>query len=279
MPVYETIPHGSVSFPLGIHDTALSDGFRLYPHIHRELEILVVTKGRAIMYIDGEEFYLNEGGGVFVNSCQLHLGVRADNEACEFFAMVFAPEFITGLGGDAIMEKYVFPVINKKISLPTFLDGKKQKRIIDLAREIHDIHEGRDPLFELSAKARLLEIWRLLFLMGEKSTAAADDGIEKMKTAMEYIRTEYAAPLTLADMAGKVGLNRDYFCRFFSSVMHITPFTYLLRVRIDNACRLLRKQLPVSEVAEKCGFNSFSYFSKRFKELIGCTPIEYKNRL
>lgn len=278
---YENVPHGTMDFPVGIHDTKYADGFRLYPHIHRELELLVLTKGCGTMYIDGKEYYLKEGDGVFVNSCQLHLGVRANDEPCEFFAVVFAPEFIGGLGGDAIAEKYVFPVINKKISLPTFLSRETQwqRQILDLTCDIHDFNLVGLPLSELSIKAKLLEIWRLMFLNGEQSATTTNSGIEKVKTAMEYIRAEFSSPLTLNDMARKSNLNRDYFCRLFSSVMHMTPFTYLLRVRIDNACRLLRdKKLPVSEVAESCGFNSFSYFSKKFKEVMGCTPAEYGNK-
>ena len=128
---YENVAHGSASFPVGIHDTECTDGFRLYPHIHRELELLVLTKGSGIIYIDGKEYFLKMGDGVFVNSCQLHLGVRADNEPCKFFAVVFAPEFIGGLGGDIIEEKYVFPVTNKKISLPTFLSRETQWQRLD----------------------------------------------------------------------------------------------------------------------------------------------------
>lgn len=278
---YENVPHGTTGFPMGIHDTQCADGFRLYPHIHRELEFLVITKGSGAIYIDGKEHFIKEGDGVFVNSCQLHLGVPADKNPCEFFAVVFAPELIGSLGGDIIAEKYVFPVINKQISLSAFLSSEIQwqRQIIELLYEIHDSGVMKMPLSELLTKAKLLEIWRLMFLHGEHSAPGSNSGIEKVKAAMEYIRAEYASPLSLNDMARKINLSRDYFCRLFTSVVHVTPFTYLLRVRIDNACRLLREnRLPVSEVAESCGFNSFSYFSKRFKEVMGCTPVEYGYR-
>ncbi len=282
MSVYERLKPGTPGFPVGIYNTKYPNGFWLYPHIHREFELLVIKCGTGVMYIDNNEYLIREGNGVFVNSGQLHLGERANDEPCEFYAIVFAPETMSDLGTDAVTEKYIRPIVNKKITPPSYLSREPpwQRDILEIADAVEKINSEKIPASELAAKAKLMEAWRLLYLHSEEREQSPKQGIiDGMITAMEYIRAEYASPLTLGGIAEHVSMSSGHFCRSFSEVMHETPFAYLMRIRVENARRLLREgRIPISEVAEKCGFNSFSYFSKCFREEVGCTPSQYQKR-
>jgi AraC-like DNA-binding protein len=52
----------------------------------------------------------------------------------------------------------------------------------------------------------------------------------------------------------------------------------LIEIRIEHACRLLFKDndLPISEVSEQCGFLNIANFNRKFKELKGVTPTQYR---
>lgn len=281
MTLYETFAHGTPDFPVGIHDTIWPDGFRLYPHIHREFEFLLLTNGHGNMYINGQKYALCPGDGVFVNSGILHLGSWVDKNPCEFFAVVFAPEIFSEMGNNLIANKYILPVLKNKISLPVHYSREVywQAAVLDSALQIHKLNKEKPVGFELCVKAQLLNLWQQCFAHSLPCVEAADKSLDDMISAMEFIRAEYASPLTLADIAARCHMSQGYFCRRFAEVMHLSPFAYLLKIRIDNSCRMLQStKLPIGEVAGRCGFNSFSYFSKKFKELTGCTPMAYRKK-
>ncbi len=280
MSSYENLSHGTPDFPIGIHDTHCGDGFWLYPHIHREFEFLIMTQGAGTVFIDGQPFFISAGDGVFISSHSLHLGKKTDTSPCRFFAIVFAPEIFGG-EGDLVSRSYIRPVTENKISFPTLYrpSVEWQKEVLDRALHIHAANREHLPLAELIIKEELFAIWRLCFAHGERASASQDPALRDMIKAMEFIRAEYASPITLKDIADSVNMSEGYFCRKFSDSMHISPFEYLLRIRIDNSCRLLQStNLSISEAASACGFNSFSYFSKKFKEYVGKTPTAYRKK-
>lgn len=283
MNYYENLLHGTKEFPVGVHDTISEEGFSLYPHFHREFEFFVMKKGSGKLYIDDVEYRINEGDAVFINSEALHVGVNTDDGYAEFFAIVFAPEMLGSFGDDLIMNKYVLPVLYKKVAFQEIYNGDEiwQKKVITLLTDIHEAYRLAEAGYELKIKAMLMEAWQLCFVNSSKKLDGdtADRAVEDMKRVFAYINEEYSSPLSLEDMAAKTNMSRGYFCRRFSEIMHITPFEYLMRVRIENSCRMLTENtLTVGEIALRCGFNSFSYFSKTFKRFTGCTPREYQKR-
>ena len=51
------------------------------------------------------------------------------------------------------------------------------------------------------------------------------------------------------------------------------------QVRIQKSCQYLKNSdLAVSRIAVSCGFNDLSYYARRFREQVGCTPTEYRRR-
>ncbi len=270
MKTYENMMHGTAEFPVGIHDTICESGFALYPHIHREFEFLVMTKGKGTVYIENEKFEIKAGDGLFVNSEELHIGIKTDNEPAEFFAVVFAPEVFGSLAIDSIVQKYVEPVIKRKVSVPKKLDSN----IIELLNKVHE-QPG-----ELKIKSLLFDIWDQCLAKSEKNLEVArSKALDEVKAVMEYIRSNCHKNLSLDDMANYISISKGYLCREFRKVVHMTPFEYLIRVRVDKSCDMLRNTLlPIGEISEQCGFNSFSYFTKIFRENVGCSPREYRNR-
>src|SRR5687767_1023851 len=89
----------------------------------------------------------------------------------------------------------------------------------------------------------------------------------------------YAEPLSLDDMAAVAGFSRYHFAREFRVVFGETPGAYLSRRRVERAKDLLtHANLTVTEVCMVVGFASLSSFSRRFRELVGCSPGEYQRR-
>lgn len=100
-----------------------------------------------------------------------------------------------------------------------------------------------------------------------------------LKAAMRHVQTHYADPLRVEDLAAAAGISASYLSHLFKDTFNYTVNDYILRIRVENAVRLMQKRdLTLGEIAEKCGFPSAGHFSKVFKKQLGMTPKEYRNR-
>jgi len=84
--------------------------------------------------------------------------------------------------------------------------------------------------------------------------------------------------ISLQDVADKMFFSTVYFSRFFKKQTGETFSNYLLRVRMEQAVKLLEKNLKVTEISEACGYHDPSYFARIFKEYYKYTPKDYARR-
>jgi AraC-like DNA-binding protein len=65
----------------------------------------------------------------------------------------------------------------------------------------------------------------------------------------------------------------------FKEIAGVSPIQYLIGLRLKKACDLLEhSSKSVLEIALDCGFENISYFIRKFKEVKGCTPKEYRSK-
>jgi AraC-like DNA-binding protein len=97
------------------------------------------------------------------------------------------------------------------------------------------------------------------------------------RTAMAYIHTNFAEPVTRGDIARHVGVNERYLTHCFHQEVGIAPMSYLLRYRIGRAKELLAESdRSITDIAMQVGFSSSSYLSHVFLKEVGVTPREYR---
>jgi AraC-like DNA-binding protein len=90
---------------------------------------------------------------------------------------------------------------------------------------------------------------------------------------LSYINTHYMENITLEDLANHVHLSRHYLVHLLRKETGRTPFDFILATRLEQAKRLLScTSLSVADIAEQCGFESSSYFCRRFRMAYGITP-------
>lgn len=97
--------------------------------------------------------------------------------------------------------------------------------------------------------------------------------------AIGFIRENFHLPLSTEDVCEAVCLSRRTLERLFQRYLNETPHDELVRCRIRRICELLvHSDLPVEEIATKCGFSAGKYFFSFFQEQLGCTPLQYRRR-
>jgi YesN/AraC family two-component response regulator len=94
----------------------------------------------------------------------------------------------------------------------------------------------------------------------------------------ETMRRDYARELRAGDLAQSLKMSRFQFCRLFKRSFGCSFRTYLTRLRIGSACRLLSKSggaASVTEVGLAVGFQDASYFARMFRQATGESPSTY----
>lgn len=97
--------------------------------------------------------------------------------------------------------------------------------------------------------------------------------------ALRYIHANYSSHLSLEEAAHSAGLSPNYFSNLFNSRMGLSFSSYVNKVRIEHAQRLLLDtSFPIIEIASLVGFEEQSYFSKVFKEKTHLSPGKYRRQ-
>ncbi|MBQ7526964.1 MAG: tetratricopeptide repeat protein [Bacteroidaceae bacterium] len=81
-------------------------------------------------------------------------------------------------------------------------------------------------------------------------------------------------------IAAELNMSVQTFRRRLQSAAGESPKAYIQAIQMERAVKLLtgNKEMPVSQVANLCGFDEASTFGHTFKRIYGCPPSEYRNR-
>ena len=96
-----------------------------------------------------------------------------------------------------------------------------------------------------------------------------------MRKIADVMRERFADSLLLEDLAAIAGLTVFQLIGLFKRTIGTTPHVYLTHVRLNAACRLVRRGLPIAEAATAAGFCDQSALTKHFKRCYGMTPLQF----
>jgi AraC family transcriptional regulator len=104
--------------------------------------------------------------------------------------------------------------------------------------------------------------------------------INRLNKVIDYIDNHIDEELNLDSLAALANFSPFHFHRIFSAFMGETPNSFINRLRVEKAARLLlyEPEMTVSEVSVRCGFNSDSVFCRNFKSHFGVSSQEFINQ-
>jgi len=99
---------------------------------------------------------------------------------------------------------------------------------------------------------------------------------EEINTIINKITDNFSdCNINLSEILKNSGYAEDYIRDRFKKATGKTPIRFLTEIRIHHACLLIdfyKNSISLSEIAEKCGYTDYVYFSRRFKEITGVSP-------
>ena len=97
---------------------------------------------------------------------------------------------------------------------------------------------------------------------------------------MEMIHSNFLTQtFSLKSLADACNMGESYFQKLFKEIYGISPKKYIIQLKINHACDLLRlERYTVTQIAELCNFSDVYFFSRQFKEYMGITPTQFVKR-
>jgi AraC family transcriptional regulator len=94
------------------------------------------------------------------------------------------------------------------------------------------------------------------------------------------MRADLSADLRLSALASECGYSRTHFLQMFRKATGYTPHRYLLHLRLEAACQLMRqKSRSLIDIAAECGFSSHGHLTRAFRQTLEVTPSRLRRSL
>ena len=237
-------------------------------HYHNEIEIYLLLKGRISYFVNNKTFKLKEGDLIIIPKGVLH---STDSEDCLYNERLLL----------SFDERYYYKDIG--ISLKKLCE----ENIIHIPRENQPLIENMFYKIEAEYKTNyktkntLLKLYisELIAYLDRyriKGELPAENTDTLMKNISEYINLNFDKAISLKILSEEFSISESYLSRRFKMAMGTCINEYINYIRISRAEEMLKNDnLPITEVALRCGFNDSSYFAGVFKRLKGITPYKY----
>ena len=204
----------------------------------------------------------------------------------EFYQLSFRPEALQKIWGsfrdlEGYKALFVFQPYFNVFEYETKLINIKESvlnRIIEFIDNIKIELQEKETGYEQIVNSSFLMLITILSRSYIGSANRVNLKAMPLIPAIAYMQAHYDEKNTLNELAGMVNFSTRHFNRLFQETYRMTPIQYLLRLRIERACKLLEEkvEMSVTDIAHVCGFNNSNYFTRVFRNEYGMAPTAYR---
>ncbi len=243
-------------------------------HQHEETQISLIVEGEGALIVGDTVNHYKKGDILVIGSNVPHvfMGDKNENSRYHMLSLFFSKR---SFGEDffELVELKEIASFFKRAQYGFKLNSSKQK-----ASTL--IYNAKDA----SRLERLVILLQLLKIGSEvrytylssfiSSKQYSDNEGNRLRDIFEFTMNNFTTPISLQTVADVANMTKNAFCKYFKKRTNKTYIQFLNEMRIGYATRLLSsdEELPIIEVAERCGFNNLSNFNRQFKHIKGFTP-------
>lgn len=276
----ERVCYDNPDYPVYIRRALLSHypDFQAPDHWHDDIELIYVFSGQMKYNINGEIVSLKPGGGIFVNSGQMHYGFSDTREECDFLCVIFHPLFLCP--SYPYEKNFMEPVI-QNTQMPFLLLGTDLSWHQDICAHLVQVWKDRDlpaaPLRALSSFAWILSLLYEHMQSDTRKDTRSSCNLQIIKKMVQFIQKNYTEKITLSQIASAGGVGQSKCCKLFTKYFSQTPNEYLNHYRLSKSVVLLRStDMSVTEIALSVGFGSASYYAETFRKWLNKSPTDLR---
>jgi len=99
----------------------------------------------------------------------------------------------------------------------------------------------------------------------------------KISKLLLYIAEHVKEMITVDELSKLAGYNVQYFVRLFKRNIGCSPYQYIINYRLNEARKLLKTDMPITQIAKMTGYSDIKSFSRSFKKKFGLSPSMFKS--
>ena len=191
----------------------------------------------------------------------------------EYAHLYFQPSLMAAVAeeiGGTVPEADFFGLVdvNLQRDVVSYLDRAADKKCTPTVTEM-----------DFRAKTILYGILRAIEFSGADKNAAQGLSDRQVRQIEEAVVSRLCETIRLPELADVVGISPYHFSRLFKAKTGETPVAFVMRIRMENAVRMLKETtLAIGDVAYRTGFSSQSHLSRRLREAYGLTPAQLREQ-
>lgn len=268
-----------------IHYQALEKNYLFPEETHDFWEINYADKGDVFVGIDGKKIQVKQGEMLFIKPNQPHFVESGDEEPNLFIVSFLCRSASMNFFCDkkyAVPEKYRYLLQNimseaaETFNLPDFdphLNELKLKENPNL---------GGEQVLKNALETLLIYLLRYAQnkqLNEEFFVSKIADSTELQDEIVRILRSKIYGKFHLEDLRNELHYGTTQLCTFFRKKTGMTIYQTYLRLKTEEAKRLIRKNVSFIAITDMLCFDSISTFTFVFKKYVGMTPGEYRNSI
>lgn len=237
------------------------------PHLHSQLELILVTEGSIEVEISDQQRLLNQDDFAIAFPNTVH-SYRTHSGSTSGILLVICNPSWAGSWRSALTQY--------EPEDPFIIADSLHVDVKYAMSSLYKESESNTPLLKAYIQLALSRTIPLLALHKSKELQHSDS----IHRIVGYISENFRKPLKLETLSKEIGISRYYLSRIFRTKLR-TGFTdYLNSFRIDLAKTLLETgDKDILQICYDCGFESQRTFNRAFKRECGITPREYRHQI
>ncbi|WP_434659460.1 helix-turn-helix transcriptional regulator [Klebsiella sp. MISC125] len=227
----------------------------------------IVLRGEYGNQLEKQQHSLTEGEMLFIPARAANLPIS--DKPVMLLSLVFAPAWLGLSFYDNRTASLLRPV--RRIELPHPQRGEGEAMLTALT------HLSRSPQLQDIIQPLVLSLLHLCRAVVNARPDTHRPRSEFLYHSMcNWVQDNYAQPLSRESVAQFFNITPNHLSKLFAQHGTMSFVEYVRWVRMSRARIILQKyHLPISEVAQRCGYHDSDYFSRLFRRQFGLTPGDY----
>ena len=280
----ENRQHSTPLIPYSFYNVNIPESLNNVPmHWHSEFELNRILHGAGEFICGDDHFTAKEGDLLLIPPNMLHAAYPLENHELIYQVLVFHPAMVGANTNDRCTIECIRPIINGSVQISNAIgpDSQKYEEIKSSVDSIFSCVFGNLPQLDLLLKSELL---RLFWLLDQTELSNSHDissisYTEIIRPALEYMMENLQETISIDHLADVSHLSKSYFMNCFKKAVGMGAIEHLTHLRINAACDALSgTNKMISEIAFSCGYSNLSNFNRQFKQIMGCSPKEYRKK-
>ena len=253
-----------------------------FQHLHPYYEIFFFLSPNASHLIEGVPYNIRMGDFVLLAPSVMHKSIYYKGEPSKRVIIDFMYPLDNPDTADAYKE--ILKPFHTDTPIYRF-DFEDQKRLTDILNNLflfsRDHKYYGNPADEFYIHTKFQEFLYTLYEIHERNQYKNEQSYnsieQKMYEVSSYIHAHYDEDISLDSLSEQFFISSSYLSREFKQVTGFNLSNYIQLTRIKNAqYRLVSSNDKISQIAQECGFSSFSQFNRVFNKISGISPREYR---